>query len=69
MKVKSTVGFVGSEGVILKDHSDFKKGDLVIVIAEESFEDLFNKLTTFKKNLEKSKKWVDEIKDIKGDQK
>lgn len=66
MKLKSTVGLVGSEGVTLKDHSVFKKGDLVIVIAAESFDEFYNQLNKFKNDLEKSKEWINEIQEIKA---
>lgn len=63
--LKSTFGFVGPEGVILKDHSVFGKGELVIVLSVESFDEIFNELKSVKENLEKSKQWVDEIAKIK----
>ena len=64
-KINSTIGLVSSEGVILKEHSAFKKGEIVIVISAESFEDFFNELNEVKKDLEKSKEWINEIKKIK----
>lgn len=64
-KIKSTVGLVGSEGVMLKDDTIFKNGDLVIVISAENFEDFYKTLGEFKENLDKSKKWIDEVKKIK----
>ncbi|MGZ7068762.1 MAG: hypothetical protein ACXVH2_05045 [Methanobacterium sp.] len=64
-KLKSTVGLVGGEGVTLKDHSVFENGDMVIVIAAESLEEFFDQINDFKNNLEKSKKWMEEIKGMK----
>jgi hypothetical protein len=63
--LKTTVGFVGSEGVMLKDHSLFDKGDVVLVISAESFDEFFNDLKSVKENLKKSEEWIDEIKKIK----
>ena len=65
--LKSTTGFVGCEGVILKDHSAFEKGEIVIVLSVESFDEIFNELKSVKENLEKSKQWADEIAKIKED--
>ena len=47
---------------MLKDHSAFKKGDVVLVISAESFDDFFNELNEVKENLEKSKEWINNIK-------
>lgn len=63
--LKTTVGFVGTEGVMLKDHSLFDKGDVVIVISAESFDEFFNDLNSVIENLKKSEEWIDEIKKIK----
>lgn len=62
--LKSTVGFVSPEGVILKDHSVFDKGDIVLVISAESFEELFKELSAVKEDLDKSKEWMEEIEKI-----
>lgn len=64
-KLKSTVGYVGSEGVMLEDHSTFDKGEIVIVISVESFDEFFSQLNEVKKNLDKSKKWIEEIENVK----
>jgi hypothetical protein len=61
-KLNLTVGYVGLDGVVLKEHSAFKKGEVVIVISAESFDDFFNELNEIKKDLEKSKEWIDDIK-------
>lgn len=63
-KLKSTVGYVGSEGVMLEDHSTFEKGEIVIVISAESFDEFFSQLNEVKKELDKSKKWIEEIKNV-----
>ena len=63
--LKTTVGFVGPEGVMLKNHSLFDKGEVVIVISAESFDEFFNDLKSIKENLKKSEQWIDEIKKIK----
>lgn len=63
--LKSTVGFVSPEGVILKDHSVFENGDVVLVLSAESFEKFFNELKSVNESLEKSEHWIDEIKKIK----
>ena len=63
--LKSTIGFVGSEGVTLKDHSVFNNGEIVIVLSAESFDEFFKELTAVKEDLDKSKEWIDEIKKIK----
>lgn len=62
--LKSTVGFLGDEGVILKDHSTFKKGDVVIVISAESFDEFLKDLKLVKAELDDSKKWINEIKEM-----
>ena len=64
--LKSTIGFVGSEGVMLKDDSIFKKGEMVIVLSTENFNNLFNQLNEIKKELDKSKDWIDEIEQMKN---
>jgi hypothetical protein len=63
--LKSTIGFVGPEGVKLKDPSVFKNGEVVIVLSAENFDDFFNQLNAVKENLKKSEEWIDEIKKIK----
>ena len=63
--LKSTVGFVGSEGVMLKDQSVFEKGEVVIVLSADNFDEIFRELIAFKDDLEKSKEWIDEINEIK----
>ena len=64
--LKSTIGFVGSEGVMLKDDSIFKKGEMVLVLSTKNFHDFFNQLNEIKKELDKSKDWIDEIEQIKN---
>ena len=61
-KLNLTVGYVGLDGVVLKEHSAFNKGDVVLVISAESFDDFFNELKEIKNELEKSKEWIDDIK-------
>ncbi|WP_424355797.1 hypothetical protein [Methanobacterium sp. MBAC-LM] len=63
-KLKSTVGFVGENGVVLKDHSVFDKGDIVIVISAENINELLGELMEIKGNIDISKRWMDEIKEI-----
>ncbi len=63
-KLKSTVGFVGENGVVLKDHSVFDKGDIVIVISAENINELLGELMEIKGNIDMSKRWMDEIKEI-----
>ncbi|HML05064.1 MAG TPA: hypothetical protein VK426_04745 [Methanobacterium sp.] len=64
--LKSTIGFVGPEGVMLKDHSVFKKGEIVIVLSAESFDEFFKELNEVNEDLDKSKNWIDEIQKIKN---
>ena len=64
-KLKSTVGFVGADGVILKDHSLFDKGEIVVVISAENINEFINKIAGIKEDIESSKRWIDEIKEIK----
>ncbi len=61
-KLNLTVGYVGLDGVVLKDDSAFNKGDVVLVISAESFDDFLNELNEIKKDLEKSKDWINDIK-------
>lgn len=63
-KLKSTVGFVGENGVVLKDHSVFDKGDVVVLISAENINELLGELMEIKENIDMSKRWVDEIKEI-----
>lgn len=63
-KLKSTVGFVGAEGVILKDHSAFDKGEVVVVISAENLNEFLNEIMKIKENIDASERWIDEIKEI-----
>jgi len=63
-KLKSTVGFVGENGVVLKDHSVFDKGDVVVLISAENINELLGELMEIKENMDMSKRWIDEIKEI-----
>ncbi|MGB9937003.1 MAG: hypothetical protein ACPK7O_04735 [Methanobacterium sp.] len=62
--IKSTVGLVGSNGVMLKNESIFEKGELVLVISAQNFEKLFEELNEVNDNLKKSKEWIKEIEKI-----
>ena len=63
-KLKSTVGFVGENGVVLKDHSVFDKGDVVVLISAENINELLGELMKIKENIDLSKRWMGEIKEI-----
>jgi len=63
-KIRSTIGFVGEECVILKDHSVFDKGEVVVVISSESVDELLNEILEMKENIEAGKRWINEIKEI-----
>ncbi|WP_414468801.1 hypothetical protein [Methanobacterium sp. ACI-7] len=63
--IKSTVGVVGSDGVMLKDETIFQKGELVVVISAKNLETLFEELNTVNDNLKKSKEWIKEIEKMK----
>jgi hypothetical protein len=63
-KLKSTVGFVGENGVVLKDHSVFDKGDVVVLISAENINELLGELMKIKENIDMSKRWMGEIKEI-----
>jgi len=62
-KIRSTVGFVGEEGVILKDHSVFDKGDIVVVTSAKSIDELLNDIIRIKESIDASKRWINEIKE------
>jgi uncharacterized protein (DUF169 family) len=64
-KLKSTVGFVGENGVVLKDHSVFDKGDVVVLISAENIDEILNELMKIKENINTGKRWINEIKEIK----
>jgi hypothetical protein len=64
-KIRSTIGFVGEEGVILKDHSVFDKGEVVVVISSESIDELLNEILEMKENVDAGKRWINEIKEIR----
>lgn len=61
-KLKTTVGLVGKEGIILKDHSTFNEGEVVVIISAENFNELLEDMMKIKENIESSKVWIDEIK-------
>ncbi len=63
-KLKSTVGFVGENGVVLEDHSVFDKGDVVVLISAENINELLDEIMKIKENIDTSKRWIDEIKKI-----
>ncbi len=63
-KLKSTVGFVGENGVVLKDHSVFDKGDVVVLISAENIDEILDEIMKIKKDIDMSKRWMDEIKEI-----
>jgi hypothetical protein len=63
-KLKSTVGFVGENGVVLKDHSVFDKGDVVVLISAENIDDFLEEIMKIKENIDTSKRWIDGIKEI-----
>jgi len=64
-KSRSTIGFVGEDGVILKDHSVFDKGEVVVVISTENIYEILNEMLEIQGNIESSKRWIDGIKEIK----
>ncbi|MGB9980470.1 hypothetical protein [Methanobacterium sp.] len=63
-KLKSTVGFVGENGVVLRDHSVFNKGDVVVLISAENIDEFLGEIMKIKENVDTSKRWIDEIKEI-----
>ncbi len=63
-KLKSTVGFVGENGVVLKDHSVFDKGDVVVLISAENIDNFLEEIMKIKENIDTSKRWINEIKEI-----
>lgn len=63
-KLRSTVGFVGEDGVVLKDHSVFEKGEVVVLISAENIDELLNEILKIKENIDASKRWIDKIKEI-----
>ncbi|MGF7119114.1 hypothetical protein [Methanobacterium oryzae] len=63
-KLKTTMGLVGKDGIILKDHSTFNEGEVVVIISAENFNELLEDMMKIKENIESSKVWIDEIKDI-----
>lgn len=63
-KLKNTIGLVGKEGIILKDHSTFKEGEVVIVISAENFNEILENMINIKENIESSKVWINEIKEM-----
>lgn len=65
-KLRSTVGFVGVDSVILKDHNAFKKGDVVLVISADIIDDFLNEIMEIKDNIDTSKGWIEEIKETKA---
>ena len=63
-KLKSTVGFVGENGVVLEDHSVFDKGDVVVLISAENINELLDEIMKIKENIDTSKRWINEIEKI-----
>jgi len=64
--LKSTVGCVGKDGVVLKDNSVFKEGEIVVVLSSDTFNEFIDDLKRILEDLDKSKNWIDEIKKIKS---
>jgi hypothetical protein len=63
-KLRSTVGFVGEGGVVLKDHSVFEKGEVVVLISAENIDEFLNEILKIKESIDASKRWIDKIKEI-----
>ena len=63
-KLRSTVGFVGEDRVVLKDHSVFEKGEVVVLISAENIDEFLNEILKIKENIDASKRWIDKIKEI-----
>lgn len=63
-KLKTTMGLVGKDGIILKDHSTFNEGEVVVVISAENFNKLLENMINIKENIESSKVWINEIKEM-----
>lgn len=63
-KLKTTVGLVGRDGIILKDHSTFDNGEVVVVISVENFNEFIENMMEIKENIESSKVWINEIKEM-----
>ncbi len=63
-KLKSTIGLVSKEGIILKDHSTFTKGEVVVVISADNFDEFLENLMAVKEDIDTNKEWINEIKDI-----
>jgi hypothetical protein len=63
-KLRSTVGFVGEDGVVLKDHSVFEKGEVVVLISAENIDEFLNEILKIKESIDASKRWIDKIKEI-----
>lgn len=63
-KLINTIGLVGKDGIILKDHSTFNEGEVVIVISAENFNEILENMINIKENIEYSKVWIDEIKEM-----
>ena len=63
-KLRSTVGFVGEDGVVLKDHSVFEKCEVVVLISAENIDEFLNEILKIKESIDASKRWIDKIKEI-----
>ncbi len=63
-KLRSTIGFVGEDGIMLRDHSVFDKGEVVVVVSTENIDEILNEILEIQGNIESSKRWIDEIKEI-----
>ena len=63
--LRSTVGCVGKDCVVLKDNSIFKKGEIVVVLSSDDVNELIQTLIQIGEDIDTSKRWIDEIKKLK----
>ncbi len=65
-KLRSTVGCVGKECVVLKDNSVFKKGEIVVVLSSDDFNEFIDDIKKIIEDIDKSKRWINEIKKLES---
>ena len=64
-KLKSTIGSVGKDCVVLKDNSIFKKGEIVVVLSSDDVNEFLQMLIEIGEDIDTSKRWIEEIKKLK----
>ncbi len=63
--LRSTIGCVGKDCVVLKDNSTFKKGEIVVVLSPDDVNEFIEMMKQISEDVDTSKRWINEIKKLK----